>query len=178
MFGSTTSRRRAFARSEGRVLVRLALVAGLIVLLAIIAIPNLLRERTEPPEAVAVASLRTIVAAATQYTATYHNGFPPGLEVLSSTVSPDPASCDHANLIDPVLASGTKYRYVFAYSPRFPAGRTKPAKGCSVAGAVAFTVSADPVKPRSHELHFFVDETGVIHYESDKPATSNSTALQ
>ena len=153
----------------------------LILIVAAIAIPNLLRARTAANEASAIGSLRTIDQAAITYSQTYKNGYPANLEVLTGIGLP---SCDHAGLIDGVLASGTRDGYVFTYQPTSgplpeSIASSPVANGCSVPGAAGFTVNADPIRRgTTGQRSFFVDQTGVIRFDDSEPATAESTPLE
>src|SRR5579863_8468103 len=67
---------------NGFSLIELLIVVTIILVIAAIAIPNLLTARMSANEASAVGSLRTINVAAVTYSATYGDGFPPSLGVL------------------------------------------------------------------------------------------------
>src|SRR5277367_4941928 len=101
-----------------------------ILIVAAIAIPNLLRARMAANEASAVGSLRTINVAAVQYAAGYENGFPSSFQVFGygKTIV---GNCNHAGLIDRRLAGGQHSGYIFTYTPQFPndaSGRWYPRK--------------------------------------------------
>ena len=155
-------------------------------IIAAIAIPNLLRARMAANEAAAAASLRTINVAAIAYQGAYSNGFPPSMDALGAAELGGPATCDHARLIDPLLARRVKYGYAFAYLPRPVVFQARPAlspeaiaKGCTVPGGTGYTVTAFPVRPGSTGARsFFTDETGIIRYETNGPATVNSPPVQ
>ena len=126
----------------------------MILIIAAIAIPNLLRARMAANEASAVGSLRVIDTGAITYASEFENGFPSSLEALGGLRGTE-ASCKHADLLDMQLVSGQKSGYVFTYTPQFPAGSAAPAispeaakKGCDSGGASGFTVTADPLKAR------------------------------
>jgi type IV pilus assembly protein PilA len=179
-------------RKGGRGLAMTGLVLGyggvllipFILIVAAIAIPNLLRSRMAANEASAVGSVRVIETAAITYNANYFNGFPPSLEALGGE-SNQPASCDHAQLIDQRLASGQKNGYDFSYDATYASGAViaKPraagaAKGCSMAGGVGYEIHADPItRGSTGQRSFFADETGVIRYETTDSATGQSTRL-
>ena len=91
-------------KQKGFSLIELLIVVAIILIIAAIAIPNLLRSRMAANEASAVGSLRTINTACVTYSSTY-GGFPPGLPNLGPGT---PASATTADLIDQVLATGTK----------------------------------------------------------------------
>jgi type IV pilus assembly protein PilA len=150
----------------------------IILIIAAIAIPNLLRARMAANEASAVGSLRTINTAAISYSATYPNGFPPSLDSLGGSGA---ATCDHAELIDATLASGQKSGYVFSYglvsqtrlAPRVSPGAAQA--GCSEAGGTAYAASADPVtRGVTGQRSFYTDQTGIIRFDPNGAATADS----
>ncbi len=67
---------------KGFSLIELLIVVAIILIIAAIAIPNLLRSRMAANEASAVGSLRTLNTAAVQYNTTYGLGFPTALSAL------------------------------------------------------------------------------------------------
>jgi type IV pilus assembly protein PilA len=157
----------------------------MMLIIAAIAIPNLLRARTAANEASAVGSLRTIVTAEITYQDEYSNGYAPSLHALDGT-SGGNASCDHAQLIDPVLASGRRSGYTFTYSaPRAFAGPEQAlspqaaANGCTTSGSTAFEIVAEPITMgTTGQRSFFVDQTGVIRYEPTTTPTADSPPLE
>ena len=64
-------------KQKGFSLIELLIVVAIILIIAAIAIPNLLRSRMAANEASAVGSIRTMNTAAITYSSTYGNGFPP-----------------------------------------------------------------------------------------------------
>jgi type IV pilus assembly protein PilA len=151
-------------------------------IIAAIAIPNLLRARMAANEASAVGSLRVINTAAISYSATYPNGFPPSLDSLGGSGT---AVCDHAALIDPALASGTKSGYRFIYTPIYDGGvapRLSPEAiraGCSRVGGTGYMVGADPiVRGTTGQRSFYTDQTGIIRFDPDGAATTDSAPVE
>ncbi len=157
-----------------------------ILIVAAIAIPNLLHARMAANEASAVGSLRVIETAAVSYDSEFENGFPSSLEVLGGVPGGE-NTCNHANLIGAPLASGRKSGYVFTYTPVFPGNSAAPvispkaaAKGCTSGGASGFTVTADPLQRNTTGMRsFFADQTGVIRVaDNGESATADSPQLQ
>jgi type II secretory pathway pseudopilin PulG len=149
-----------------------------ILIVAAIAIPNLLRSRMAANEASAVGSLRTINVATITYSATYSNGFPASLEMLDGA---GPASCDHPALIESRLASGQRSGYYFTYVPvpSLPLSDDAKAHGCTTPGAAAYELHADPVtRGTTGQRSFFTDNTGVIRYSREGTATADCDALE
>ena len=131
----------------GLVLGYLGIVAiPLLLIVAAIAIPNLLRAKMAANESSAVGSVRNLITAEVTYQATHQNvGFTCNLSDLSG-------------LIDSPLASGQRTGYVFAL------------QGCSSetqGGPVAkFQITAVPVKSdTTGQQAFCADESGVIRLD-------------
>ncbi len=153
-------------KQKGFSLIELLIVVAIILIIAAIAIPNLLRSRMAANEASAVGSIRSINTAAVTYSSTYPSvGYPSSLGVLAPAAS---ASSATADLIDSVLAGGTKSGYMFVVAPN---GTGTPLTGYSVNG--------DPVSPNTSGTRgFYSDQSGVIRYSSAAGATSASAPLQ
>jgi type IV pilus assembly protein PilA len=101
-------------RTRGFSLIELLIVVAIILIIAAIAIPNLLRARMAANESSAVASIRTINTGMITYNSTYPTvGFAAALTNLGG-VAPCTPSSTTACLIDSVLAAGTKSGYTFA----------------------------------------------------------------
>src|SRR2546425_3047508 len=101
---------------KGFSLIELLIVVAIILIIAAIAIPNLLRSRMAANEASAVGSLRTIVTSNVTYSSTYGNSFAPTLPTLGGAPGAL-ATCNGAQLIDNVLAAAPSQKsgYTFTY---------------------------------------------------------------
>jgi type IV pilus assembly protein PilA len=113
-------------KQKGFSLIELLIVVAIILIIAAIAIPNLLRARMAANESSAAASVRTIATASVEFSTAYPTiGFPSALAVLGpadAACSAGPASTN-ACIIDFALASadakGTKTPksgYLFEYT--------------------------------------------------------------
>ena len=149
-------------KQKGFSLIELLIVVAIILIIAAIAIPNLLRSKMAANEASAVGSLRTINTASVAYSTTYGN-YPPALTNLGPA-SGGTATSATADLIDSVLASSTKSGYTFAYT----AGTANQ----------SYTLTATPVTENvTGQRGFFTDQSGVIRSDPSGTATSASTPI-
>ncbi len=152
-------------REKGFSLIELLIVVAIILIIAAIAIPNLLRSKMAANEASAVGSLRTLNTACVSYSTTYGTGYPVALANLGPGT---PATAATADLIDSVLASGTKSGYVFTFVSGAPVGGQVP----------TYTINANPVTVgTTGQRGFFTDQSGVIRANPTGPATVNSTPI-
>jgi len=155
-------------KQKGFSLIELLIVVAIILIIAAIAIPNLLRSKMAANEASAVGSLRTITTASITYASTYGNGFPPSLGAAGGAAGVTVATCDNALLVDSVLSGngGTattsqKSGYNFTFVPGTAVATA--GTGCANAGANTFMVNAIPVTAGSTgQRSFCTDESGVI----------------
>jgi type IV pilus assembly protein PilA len=151
---------------KGFSLIELLIVVAIILIIAAIAIPNLLRSRMAANEASAVGSLRTLNTAEIQYNTTYQIGFSDTMAKLGPAAT---ASSTTADLIDSVLAAGVKSGYSFSYSAGTPD---------SSGNINSYAISASPVtQDVTGQRHFFTDQSGVIRANATTTADVNSTPI-
>ena len=151
---------------RGFSLIELLIVVAIILIIAAIAIPNLLRSKLTADQASAVANLRTISTAAVSYWVTYSNGYPATLGTLGG-LQGSTATCNQAILIDEVIATvpSQKSGYQFAYSGDQGNVSSVPA-GCTP-GFVGYLATAAPiVMGLTGDISYCTNEPGVIHFDT------------
>jgi len=151
-------------KQKGFSLIELLIVVAIILIIAAIAIPNLLRARMAANESSAVASVRTVNTAEVTYNSTYPTvGFAPNLLSLGGALG---AACipatDTACLIDSVLANdgnpgGTgKSGYQFATGAGTKSGTVN----------VGYTIQASPITANQTGIRAFcAEEDGVVRVD-------------
>jgi type IV pilus assembly protein PilA len=149
-------------REKGFSLIELLIVVSIILIIAGIAIPSLLKSRQAANQASAVASLRTINSAEVTFASTYNTGYSTTLTQLGGTGI---TTINNAELIDTVLASGQKSNYNFYYvsCPATPG----PNDGTMVNGACGafvsfYELSANPVGGFGKGNFYYTDPSGIM----------------
>jgi len=153
-------------KQKGFSLIELLIVVAIILIIAAIAIPNLLASRMAANESAAAQDMRTIMTAEVTYTTQYNIGFAAALADLAGTGAVTSTS---AQLIDSSLGAGTKTGYSFVYVPTYQ----------DAAGHYnGFTVNANPQIPGSSgRRYFYIDQTGVIRVNYTAAATVSDPAI-
>ncbi len=157
------------ATGKGFSLLELLIVVAIVLIIAAIAVPNLMRSRVAANHASAVASLRVINSAEITYAMQYEIGYTRTLANLGPPPAGSQRSSSAAELIDNVLASGTKSGYIFTYVPGAPDG---------VGHCEQFSVTANPSLPGSTGYsYYFSDQTAVIRLNAATTASSSDSDI-
>jgi type IV pilus assembly protein PilA len=154
--------------SKGFSLIELLIVVAIILIIAAIAIPNLLRSRIAANQASAVGSLRTLNTSEVTYSSTFNVGFSQTLSYLQPDPTGSNPTSTAAGLIDSVLALGSKSGYSFTYSP-----------GASDSNGRINTYSftSVPITSSTGTNYYFTDQSGVIRQNSTTTAGSTDSPI-
>src|SRR5258708_5469056 len=145
-------------KQKGFSLIELLIVVAIILIIAAIAIPNLLRAKISANESSAVGSIRTINTSEVSYATTYGFGYAPALATLGG-VTPCTALPASACLIDPFLSAGTKSGYSFQALPNTGAGT-------ALSPFTGVEVTANPLNVgTTGQRSFCSDQSGVIRFD-------------
>jgi type IV pilus assembly protein PilA len=163
-------------KQKGFSLIELLIVVAIILIIAAIAIPNLIRSKMAANEASAVATLRTINTAEVVYSSTYNvtNTFAPTLTSLADGGTPanctpgaPPPSSANACLLDAAVAAATvapgKSGYIVGYTPPTATG---------------YAIVNDPSTPGSSGVrHFYTDQSLVIRQNATTTASATDSPI-
>ncbi len=157
------------AKSNGFSLIELLIVVAIILIIAAIAIPNLLKSRIAANQSSAVASCEGINSSEVTYLTMYDEGYSSSLAVLgppSGGGDPTPAAAD---LIDGYLAAGTKSGYSFVY-----AAGSQDSQGFYQ----AFTLNANPSEAGvTGNAYYYTDQSFVIRVNNTTTASSSDSPI-
>lgn len=141
---------------RGFTLIEIMIVVAIVIVLVMLAVPNILRSRVVANEGAALANLRSINSACQIYHINKET-YPASLSDLIEPNSSPP-------YIDTMLASGKKQGYEFAYE---------------LLNSDHFTVNANSLSGGLLKgRYFYTDESGVVRTKSDGPAGPEDEAIK
>jgi type IV pilus assembly protein PilA len=155
--------RYARPKLTGFSLVEMLVVVMVILIIAAIAIPNLVQGKMRANEAAAVVSVKTIHTAEALYTNTYPDvGFSANLATLGSNGSTcaRPTSTNACIIMDEALTSGLKSGYIF----ELVGDGNKP--------SVNYSLTASPESSVSGRCTVSSNESGEVHFSAPGGGTS------
>jgi type IV pilus assembly protein PilA len=158
---------------HGFSLIELLIVVAIILIIAAIAIPNLLQSKKAANQSSAVSVLRTVTTASVSYWVTYSNGYPPSLAAMGGPGGVA-ATCNLAILMDETVtvAPYQKSGYQFAYTGT-QGNIANPPGGCTP-GFQGYLATAAPTSLGvTGNSSYCIDEAGILHQNTtgSVPAT-------
>jgi len=153
-------------RQKGFSLIELLIVVAIILIIAAIAIPNLLRSKMAANEASAVASLRTYNTTIVAYQTTYGTDPVTNLAQLGPVAACTQPSSASADLVDSLLGSAApaKSGYNFSYTP------------VAATPVTQYSILATPQSSSTGQRYFLTNQSGVIYQTSDGAVPSIGAA--
>jgi len=145
-------------REKGFSLIELLIVVAIILIIAAIAIPNLMRSRIAANEASAVSGIRAITTAEHAYSTAYPDiGYTCSLSSLGPPPVGQSVGSTGSDILDPVISAGIKSGYSFGLS------------SCTGSPIVtSYQSSAAPITVGgSGQRAFCSDSSGIIQYSAD-----------
>src|SRR5438132_4455601 len=154
-----TSQGESMKKQKGFSLIELLIDVAIILIIAAIAIPNLLRSKIAANESSAVGSVRTIGTAEVTYSSSWGSGYSVDLKSLGGAPPCINAVATAACLIDPLLSVAPYTKSGYAFN----------AAGTLLVGTVynGFEVNATPTTVQTTGVRAFCDDqTGVLKFVS------------
>jgi prepilin-type N-terminal cleavage/methylation domain-containing protein len=153
-------------KQKGFSLIELLIVIAIILIIAAIAIPSLMRSRMLANQSAAASTVRTLITAQSTYFSTFGaaQGYATTIARLGVTAPPAPCAPGvvptfaAACLVDPVLTTGAKGGYLYeavSYNPT------------ATLGPQNFTVDATPATPATTgNIDYCATDDGVVYFRT------------
>ena len=152
---------------NGFSLIELLIVVAIILIIAAIAIPSLMRSKIQANEAAAVETLRTLDSSVVMYSTSY-GGFPRTLAEMGPS-SGGATTSAAADLIDSVLSTGVKSGYKFAYAV---------VSSDPLGNVISYSITATPLQAGvTGQRSFYTDQSGTIRSTANGTADATSTPI-
>lgn len=138
--------------TQGFTLIELMIVIGIIIIIASVSIPNLMRSRLQSNEAATIQNLRAVVSAQ----AAYHAANREYATDLDSLANANPPFIDQDVLEQP------HHGYLFVFG----------------GDEINYTLNANPSTPGLTGIrYFYTDAGGVVRFDMNAPATEDSPPI-
>jgi prepilin-type N-terminal cleavage/methylation domain-containing protein len=153
--------------TRGFSLIELLIVVAIILIIAAIAIPNLLRSKISANQASCVGSLRTINTAEVTYASTYNQGYSQTLAYLGPSAG-NPTSQAAGLIPSDIALTGIHSGYGFTYS----------SAQTDASGRVdQYTCLGTPVSSSTGTNYYYTDQSGVIRQNTTTIAGSTDSSI-
>jgi prepilin-type N-terminal cleavage/methylation domain-containing protein len=149
-------------KQKGFSLIELLIVVAIILIIAAIAIPNLLRARIAANESSAASGIRTINTAEVSYFSSYQTYSPSLTELGGTGAACTPPVAATACLIDSVLAAGVKSGYTYT----------------GAGTATTYHFEANPTTQNTTGVRGFCSvEDAVVRFQNPAPIAACTNAI-
>jgi len=162
---------------RGFTLLEMAVTLAILVIVLAIALPSLIQMSIAGNETSIIQAMRSVVQACESFRMRDAQGdirgrYPVSLAALAGAIPP------YLDRRFSALALGRPWRgYVGQYTPA--PERTIPVGNITYRVRDAYTLTADPVRRGlTGQRSFYVDQTGVVRFNTQGPATANDPALE